>query len=351
MIFSIAIFLIFYFINLKKSGFYLFFVFVSLILLLAHYFFCLIFDYTFLYSDELYYYNSYDTVLTDKGRRLFGFINMLYNYDILGLFFVKTFNIAIVASIIILLSRKMSLSPFKLLLWNPYLFALAILNLRDALILYILILGIVYIKNIIKLATVTFPLLSLRPLSLIIPIANFIVTKRRNLLIVSACILFSILIYGELSNYTYAIKWYFSEKGFLSRLEKLGQSELYRGSVTKSSIYGVVRYIFTPIPFSLLRELFSGNVSGYGLVHDVLRILNQFMYYLVLVRFFYNSSRIRDVILKFWPFLILAGFYVLVYGFYNLGGGHQRIKLPFQLIFTAVLLYLTNQRNGSLRPS
>lgn len=351
MIFSITIFLIFYFVNLKKIDFYLFFVFVSLILLLFHYVFSVIFDYTFLYSDEQYYYYSYDIVLTDKSRRLFAFINKLYSEDILGLIFVKTFNIPVVASTIILLSQKMSLSPFKLLLWNPYLFALAILNLRDALILYILVLGIVYIKNIIKLAAVSSVLLSLRPLSLIIPLGNFIVAKRRNLFIISACILILILIYGELSNYTYAIKWYFSEEGFLSRLERTGQSEFYRGSVTKSYIYGVVRYIFTPIPFSLLRELFSGNVSGYGIVHDVLRILNQFLYYYILLIFFYNSLRIRDVIVRFWPFLILAGFFLLVYGFYNLGGGHQRIKLPFQLILTAMSLYLTKQKNGSLRPS
>lgn len=346
MITTLFTLMLFYFINYRERDFYILFCAIAFFVLLIHLFISTLSSNIYMYSDELYYYFESEKVLLDQSRRIYGIINWIYARDILGYYFVKSFNIPIVATVILLLSKLLAISPYRILIWNPYLLIFATLNLRDALILLVLLISLVNSRKLQKIITILI-LLNLRPLMAIVPAINFGIYFRRYLLILVGMPFAGLVSYYLYSENSSAILWYITETGFEDRLSKSNQSELYQGSLGRSVFYGLVRYIFTPIPSSLINEyLLKGNFSDFGIIHDLFRLLGQMFYYVALFRVAWFYRRIISFVKRYRSLVIMALVYFMIYGFYNLGGGHQRIKVPFQICVTTMSLVISKSNYG-----
>lgn len=107
-------------------------------------------------------------------------------------------------------------------------------------------------------------------------------------------------------------------------------------------IYAVVRFVFTPLPYSLFERIMSGGVTQFGYVDDFIRMINQVSVVLMISYIIVNFRMIpsyfrvlyKDVVQL--SFLIFVTLNTFVYSLYYAGGGHSRLKI---ILFLGLLIF------------
>lgn len=304
-------------------------------------------DYLFdnwLESDMKRYYEEspYKVGIFPSERWLWYVINYLVYNDFLGIVFIRLINVPIIAlffgSVAKLFKQKGLLLYFAL----PYVFYLGTLNIRDLLILLILV---KFAQSSGSLLTMFWIVVLSTLRSFLIPLTGIKYFKRIRLktvmfVVIIGCIGFylsrdriSFLIEGITSGF------------FQQRMLEADLPNELRNSVNspvKFYFFAVLRYVFTPFPNSLLTRLLDGTAP---VIPELLRVLHQILYYVYLLYLLTNANYIRRVWMKLSydlkSFLFILFMHAPIYAFYLFGGQHQRTKVPFQLaIFLfCVLIY------------
>tara|TARA_B110000211_G_scaffold77303_1_gene90633 strand:- start:8045 stop:9196 length:1152 start_codon:yes stop_codon:yes gene_type:complete len=114
-------------------------------------------------------------------------------------------------------------------------------------------------------------------------------------------------------------------------------------------LYSFVRFVFTPLPTSLIDRMLTGTVTQFGYVDDFIRMINQSFLFLML---FYIISRpnalyayFKSLVYSSREFCLLFFIFIntIVYSFYYAGGGHSRLKIAVFLgvfiIFNGVMKF------------
>jgi len=321
-------------------------------------------------SDGFQYINNPEDWITDIDRATWGYINYFEKYyDVFGVYFAKFINIPL-----ILIFNKLLQNLFQRNLWNiniilflPYYFYLGISNLRDVLIMIVLLLVISnFNKKEQKHKILTFVFLltlyTLRPFIAVITliVLSYYWSKRRmnknylsKAFYLSLAFGFIFLCYlvfqSRISQYTYNLQYYLSE-GLSDRV--IGRDAEQLGDPT-SPLFWVkahLRYIFTPMPHSLAINLLEHSSDlKYGLTSRVLRIINQLIYFGFIIYIFINFKKILKVLrtlsIPMKSFLLVCFTYMPIYSIFHFGGVHQRTKLPFQvcIIIIGCLIYKFNK--------
>ena len=380
-----SIFFLFYFKYHKETGIGpLLIFFLSFFLL-----FLFVFEYAmtridFFISDELYYINfESGKAVQDNSRLLWLQINeWILNDDIsLDKFVLKIINIPIAAGLLLLLwfmydkNRKI----FLLVLILPYLPFLATKNLRDIAILFVAALAISSFHSQ-KPLHVLISMFSLVALFFLRPFAAFFIiviflaqlaylfvkyvtelkvqkvfAKKIFLLL----LVLLILLPGALVTVESRITQYFDQfiyatgEGLDARTEgRVGSNEFYNsGNTGRDFIIASVRYVFTPMPFSFFLRVLYGERTEWGLLDDIVRLLNQVMYYILLCYILINARFIwdafRQISLSGKTFICYLLTYWPIYSFYLYGVSHQRLKLPFQIAIFLLSLAIYEQKRRS----
>lgn len=148
--------------------------------------------------------------------------------------------------------------------------------------------------------------------------------------------------------YEYALGEGFAERA----LERGLASDYLTGSWKARIIEGAARYAVAPLPTSLLFRILDGGSEQWGLLDDVVRMIHQTTYYVVLVwlvvRWRYLVRAAKSLSRGQVMLLLALGLYFPAYSIYHFGLSHQRVKIPFQLaIFLfALVVYRTRRRHG-----
>ena len=333
----------------------------------------------YLASDEWRYFHWSNQYLSDgNDRALWLYINMIIkDYDFFGEFFIKIINIPIS---VYLLDKINSIFNIKnkltVFILSPFILVLAVSNLRDLLILTATIQFCVELnnlknnnlKNYIYLATPAVFLFLLRPIMLFLAVLIYIIFNSKKYLtsgvkgaaklisisIVILLILFSTSAGDILSSFLYNGN-YFIEEGISIKAEAKGFGEYFNeDNLTLTLANASARYIFTPIPTSVLSRLLSDHFHQHSIYSEIIRLFHQLVYYFVLVFLFFNWRKIFYFLTKmsFLYKIILLNLvvYMPVYTIYSFGGVHQRTKFPFQIALIIIyVLYKQQKKNISTR--
>ncbi len=325
-------------------------------------------------SDGLKYITNPEEWIMDKSRATWGYINYFEkHYDIFGFTFAKILNIPLLLIFNKLLQNlfKPYLGKINIIFWLPYFFFLGISNLRDILII-ISILSIItfFYKKQVKyylLAMLFFLILyTLRPfiaLVLLFVIAYYLTPRTRTKLQLMKYIVFFIFstfliletFSFKIDQYLYNLSYYLNE-GLEERIELREAEVLGKSQSPLFWIKAHLRYVFTPMPHSIISSLNDGMQSfTYGLTSKVLRLINQLIYFGFLVYISLNFSKVYSAFKVLnssaKSFLIVSVSYFPIYSILHFGGVHQRTKLPFQvfIIIIGLLIWrykkLKNVRN------
>ena len=326
-------------------------------------------DIMYLTSDEWRYFHLSERYLTeDSERTVWISINyFLKEYDLFGEFFSKLLNIPLCVYLIHMINSIFKIkNKFTLLFFAPFIIVLSISNLRDILILIVTIhlcigldnLKTKKIKNLIYLFISILLLFNLRPILLVASIGiyslvNFKYFFRNKISLILVIFIFSLTIYMSYGYITkiYINGSYFLAEGIVDKAQENGFEYFYPDNLPLTFSYASLRYIFTPIPTSIIERLFSDYSHKYGNFSEIIRLLHQCIYYYILIyiflswrkilRFFKKLNSLHKIILL--NFLI----YMPTYSIYAFGGVHQRTKLPFQLALIIIYICYTQIKKNS----
>jgi len=385
----ILIFLYFYNMYYKHIGFSaLLIFFISTVCLSLFSFECIYREIDYFLSDELYYINfALDKVPYHVDRFLWFFINdLILNHDIsLNNFALKIINIPIAACLLIVLwlifrDKRVFWIPIIL----PYFALIATKNIRDIPIFLFTALTS-FLFHHPKPIYVVFGLISLTMLFLLRPFAagvlfiilliqisfftikpiyRFKISKKHLIkvfLIFIICL--SILPITLPSFKTLTARyydWYIYTTGegrSMMERNRVQSDPLYAsGSKTRDFLVAGIRYAVTPIPTSLIKRALEGG-SSWGIVDDLIRVINQIGYYLMILFLIINAQYIHTVFLKLAPsgkaIIMSLLTYWPIYSWHLYGVTHQRLKLPLQivvfLIAMGVLEYKKNYRMSFMK--
>lgn len=286
---------------------------------------------------------------------------------------LKLINIPLYVGFIYLLRK---IFPYEgigllpvLLLYLPF---SAVFNLRDVAIWFFSTLSI-YLssKSSWKSGLSVFPLIllyMLRPFAAILIFSLILIMRLPELLshmkkdrdpsLAMLRIVFSVMLIALLLVIVYPIlhqrieaysAWveYTTHEGKMKYEEGL-PSPILTGNRAVDFTIASVRYFTTPMPQSLLMRIASGGSEQWGLVDDLVRIINQIGYYGVLLYLLLNYrliyaavsslSRIQGIVIinlaMYWP----------IYSYYLYGVTHQRLKLPLQISLFLIALAVHNKK-------
>ncbi len=331
-------------------------------------------------SDEISYLKqNYEDINDYKNRFVWYFINYIEtDYDFFPNISLKLLNIPFLFFFIYILwlifDKKKSI--FYIVILLPYLSLLATKNFRDILILLIMSLSIYMFYSLKK----TKKILVLIPFVLLLYLRGFILwyllflfftvflyknlkKLRKNnfiiktrikrikkvklystvfvliILIISLFLIFP-KIQKKTKSYLVAITFYTGE-GYKTKIEEA--KGIQTGNKITDYLVGGIRYAFTPIPTSIFgRFIKGGSISG--LTDDLIRTINQTIYYFLLLYILYNFKYIPQLRKKMNTlqkvFLLSLLLFLPIYTYYRFGMGHQRIKIPFQIAVFIIFVYI-----------
>jgi hypothetical protein len=316
-------------------------------------------------SDEAYYVFIAENKLFDikDNRFLWYFINyLILNYDIAGTLFLKLINVPILISTLVLLARIFQSNKiFNALFFLPYLAFMTIYNLRDILILFVLIISVYsyYNKSYIKMTISSMILFYLRPQYVfiifgIIVFISIILSKKekkkktqltlKKIITLPIFILLIILLIGANYNRLSTVidknmiafeRHINNEAEFIDRMKRTGAT----GNIIKDLPISMLKYTFSPLPTSLFQRIINGGDSQWSLTDDIVRLINQCGYYLLLGYLVIHYKYFKRVIFSLdnmqLSIILILFSYMPIYSFYLYGVMHQRLRLPFQ-----VMIYL-----------
>lgn len=322
---------------------------------------------SFFISDENYYIfeavsNNYSM---SDDRYLWILLNdIIINYDIyLEGLPLKLINIPIFSMLImtlIKLFKNNKLLYITVLL--PYMTYQSIFNMRDMLILFIISAAIYFYskKTILNIAVSLFSvflLLYLRPLFAILTIVplvigvfldtyktRFSIHKRIIIMVLALTVTFVLwdeLIF-QIDRYILRYEYSIATGGY--RLDMITSSGFAGYGSLTDFIIAFIRYASTPLPQSIFVRLFT-EVTPWGILDDIIRFINQLLYYLTIGYLLIKLRKTYYVIRNLnYSQLILVGLlfvYSIIYSIHLYGVTHQRLKTPFQLIFIilAIIVY------------
>ncbi|RUO37305.1 hypothetical protein CWE13_04900 [Aliidiomarina shirensis] len=313
-------------------------------------------------SDELGYINSEDFNLLGDARGLWHSLNyLIINYDFAGYYSLRFINIIFASFVLIYIARIFDdgkLSIF-LLASCPFIFAMTYVNLRDLAIIFsaLLVFDGLRRKSILGIALGLVALLTLRPLIafvLLISLAVFYLIDTKSHKTYSGA--FALLMLGLLS----LIILYFGIdyfQSYLRYMEYLSVTDNQHRSILaqedSSPMRALLTYVFTPLPTSLFQRLLGSGASELGLAHDLIRILHQSLYFIMMFVMLLNPKQTYNGIIRLFTSLgkeqkalilfLLA--HAVVYSIHLAGIGHSRLKLPFQMAIGIVfyLIYIKNR--------
>ena len=344
--------------------------FISILFLISFLFEVGLTNIEYLTSDEFRYFHLAEIYLAeDPERTVWISINyFLKKFDLFGEFFCKLLNIPLSVYLLHKINTIFDIrNKFILFFLAPFIIVLSVSNLRDLLILIATIhlcIGLNNLKtktlqkNLIYLFISALLLYNLRPILLFASISVFFIVNYRYYIknkinLIFVILLFSSLVYFS-SAYIEKIIYngtYFFAEGIVERSKRNGFEYFYKDNLPLTFSYASLRYIFTPMPTSIIERLFSDYSHKYGNFSEIIRFFHQTIYYFVLILTFFNWRRIWSFFKKLNSLnkLILLNFlvYMPIYSVYAFGGVHQRTKFPFQLALIIIyILYRQNKKNS-----
>jgi hypothetical protein len=332
-------------------------------------------------GDEVYYYSR--ASLKDIDRMLWGLINnIVLRWDAFGPIFIKLINIPIgiltIASLSKVFDNKIPILYYVLFL--PYVLIMFISNLRDILIIYVALLTFINlgkssnVKTITKISIYLGCMYLLRPLYVVLILVIAFITKN-NMLFLKGRIkdlksrskyryivpIIVIIIVGISPVYDLLInKYNYIGYKYIDNYELADNFRrnisYYSGNLVVDTIYGFIRFVFTPLPSSLISRVLYG-FNQYGKMEDIIRIIHQIIYFYLLIYLTFNIRYFKKVLFNInqlqLSVLLFLFSYFPIYSFYLQGVSHQRTKLPFQLfifvLYYLIRLYKARHENISLR--
>ena len=364
--------------------------YVSILLLSLFSFECSLRGIEFFESDEIGYINvALDKLPSSPNRFLWYFINdLIINHDIsLNGVALKLINIPIAAGFLMVLwlifkDKRVFLIPVIL----PYVAYTATKNFRDIPIFLFTALTILLFHNrktiYIVLSLISLGMLFLlRPFAAVIvfiilllqiclltikPLKRLAISKRFSrklfILVVIAMIIspFAVPVvrHSIVGYYNWFIYTTFAE-GYEMKVENRVQSDFRyaSGNRVKDFCVASVRYAVTPIPTSLFGRFVKGGSEQWGLVDDLIRLVNQIGYYFLLGYLGLNARNIwpvfRQMSVAGRAFILCLLTYWPIYSYHLYGVTHQRLKLPLQiaifLIAIGVSEYKKNRRTSLIK--
>jgi len=327
----------------------------------------------YLASDEYRFFHLSEIYLQEENdRTLWLYINVLLkNYDLFGEYFIKLLNIPLC---VYLIHKVNSIFDIKnkliVYLLAPYIIVLSISNLRDVLIFISTIhfclalekLKTINIKNLIYLLFSAFLLFTLRPIILFVSIGLYLTVNFKkyfkNIFKKPINIIFIFLIFLSIISYSSAYinqilynGSYFLTQGLALKSETKGFNQyFYPNNLPLTFSYASLRYVFTPMPTSIVERLFSDHFYKHGIISEIVRLFHQLIYFYLLFFMFFNLKKIYRLLknLNSLYKLILLNLlvYMPIYTLYAFGGVHQRTKFPFQLALIIIyVLYQQKKKN------
>ena len=318
---------------------------------------------TYYISDGLRYITNPEKWIADKSRATWGYINYFEKYyDILGPTFAKIINIPLLLIFNKQLKNlfKVYLGEINIVMWLPYFFFLAISNLRDVFLMIVVIESLRHIinysfNNLLKFLFYFFLVSTLRPFIAAV-LLSVVIYFRFNILIKRRLYLYAIFFTGVFvlfflqfdfyDRYAYNLNYYLNE-GLEDRIVERKAEVLGSTGGVVFWIKSFLRYIFTPLPHSMILAAIEGVEKNiYGFTSLFLRIINQcvYLYSLLYIVFNFNYLKIIYKILNSLQkaFLFVCFSYLPIYSILHFGGVHQRTKLPFQVL-VVIVFYLIFQ--------
>jgi hypothetical protein len=327
----------------------------------------------YLASDEWRFFHLSEIYLQEENdRTLWLYINVLLkNYDLFGEYFVKLLNIPLCVYLIHLVNSIFDIKNRLIVyLLAPFIIVLSISNLRDVLIFITTIhfclaldkLKTINIKNLIYLLFSAFFLFTLRPIILFVSIGLYLIVNfkkySKNFRNSFISIIFIIVVFLSIISFSSAYinkilynGGYFLTQGIALKAELKGFNQyFYPNNLPLTFSYASLRYVFTPMPTSIVERLFSDHFYKHGIISEIVRLFHQLIYFYLLFYIFFNLKKMYRLLKKLNSLhkLILLNLlvYMPIYTIYAFGGVHQRTKFPFQLALIIIyVLYQQKKKN------
>lgn len=317
-------------------------------------------------SDENYYLsagsNTMSWILGEKNKLWLLVNKFILAWEPLGEYVVKLINLPIIVILLIKLEDLFN-SPKRWPVWlllTPYMAVMATYNFRDVLILVSAVFAIDgLVKSSVSGKLIAFIwmfiLASLRMevvfFILFIFIGSIIMRDSHPFRALFRAGLISICFLGM--NWVllgdYWMHWFTNKALWLELVftnadameARLGS--YYSGNLVYDWMVGVVRYIFAPLPTSLIEiTLRPDHYHPYGVLENSVRLLQVLILYAaftyIILRRKRIVSRYKDQSQAVQILIVFFLVHVFIYGFYGFGVGHPRIKLPFYLGIAALVL-------------
>ena len=330
---------------------------------------------TFFQSDELTYYSLGEglskTALSDRWGWVF--LNKHVNLQLADIPYLNkllpVFSIPVfVFSISKLTNPKWSAFFFIIFPFCLHMFGL---NLRDMVVYSIVLFSIVNLTRFdFSLGFLTscffiFLLIFLRPFYVFILLSSIFVSfaltrlftvKRKFYLFLKIC-LFAVALVVVLwvSGYGKYLSRYLDYAGFLfdNGFTTLGGDKVSFGVVYL--VESLLKFVFTPLPFSLFDKMLNVGFTSWGPVHDISRLVSQLTLYTLIffVAFvlFTDHKRVLQVIREciydrvYCSFFIFSVLNTFLYAIYYGGGGHGRTKVLLYLSLFVFVFKLVKYKN------
>lgn len=323
----------------------------------------------FFISDENVYTSAGKVELPAFSERyLWYFINYwVLNYDLsLGGLALKLINIPLFVGLIfslkkIFASNKVAWIPIIL----PYTAFTAIFNFRDIPILCLSALAVYcYFKEpkepIICILSLI-ALYLLRPFTamamvILLTMNEFIQFFKRLkngklrfgvlLLIIPLGLLWNTVQDKVLNYYQYLIYTTFGAEA-VSRAA-VASNGLASGNIFVDFPISLMRYIFTPFPTSVLARLLEGGSEMWGFVDDIVLLVNQLGFYIILIYLVFNVKWVVKTIKRLprMIFYLFASYLIYwpIYSFHLYGVTHLRQKIMFQIVLFLIALLTSKHK-------
>lgn len=310
-------------------------------------------------SDEIGYINAIEFAPFGSARGGWYSLNyLLIHHDAYGHFALRFVNVIIAGFILVYVARIFSdgrLALFIIALC-PFILAMTYFNLRDLSIILSALIVTEYLKEkkYIGVAVGVLMLLVLRPLMIFVFLGLWLFftildskSKEKNKNISSRIfILIFISVPVAVIGYDY-LAGYIDYMTYLSSADDVEHRTLFANE-NSSLVLAILTYIFAPLPTSLFERMITSGVTEYGFFHDVLRVLNQLVFFIVLglITLFSKSyiralkREVRRLTVEQVTLIFYLLIHAVVYAIHLAGTGHSRLKLPFQIGFM-ILFYLS----------
>jgi hypothetical protein len=330
----------------------------------------------FFVSDEVNYFEggtSFKWLDFLEDRGLWYFINYwLLQVDIpTGGYALKLINIFFLYFLLVLLSSIFSDQRILLgtILFLPYTMMSALYNLRDTLILLVLVSSVfclttkrqLLLPGVLSLILLFF----LRPifaglavliivtvlfLQFIKGLIKFKISLKRFAILTMILLIILPTAITKLDKAMYVFTVYVETGG--ARLERVEAQGYATGNRPRDFIVAAARYGLAPLPTSLFVRTTIGGSDDWGILNDIVRMLNQFGYYILLIYAILKWKTIITVLKKMTAsqiaVLMSLFMYLPIYSVHLYGACHQRLKLPFQLL-VLILVALAWKMNKQIK--